>query len=366
MSKTGTSKKIRVGIVGANPDRGWASHAHLPALQALPAAYEITAVSTTRQTSADEAARRFGVPHAFDRAELLIEHPEVDLVVVSVRAPLHAGLVRAAIAAKKHVFCEWPLGVSLDETAELARLAESAGVRTFISLQRRFAPGARYLRDLLAEGYVGKVRSVDLHVAVPYLGAQIPQALAYTTDVKNGASTLSILTAHYLDTVLAAVGDFQSVSAVVARQFDQATIVETGETLPVTVPDQVLISGTLQSGAVLSAHIEGGKRNGGEIFATITGTEGDLRWAPDFTVSGARGDGQPLAPLKTPERYRSPVTAELHEDAEQTAHLYAALAKDLAEGTEVVPTFRDAWKLYRLIDALAVSSATGKRVEWKG
>ncbi|MDI1443155.1 Gfo/Idh/MocA family oxidoreductase [Polyangium sp. 6x1] len=364
MSKTGTSNKIRVGIVGANPDRGWASHAHVPALKALPA-YEVTAVSTTRRASADEAARRFGVPHAFDRAEALIEHPDVDLVVVSVRAPLHAGIVRAAYAAKKHVFCEWPLGISLDETADLARRAESAGVRTFVGVQRRFAPGVRYLRDLLAEGYIGKLRSVTLHVSVPHLGPRVPEALAYTTDAKNGANALSIMVAHYLDTVLAAVGDVKSLSAVVARQFDQATILETGETLPITVPDQVRIHGTLQNGAVLSAHIEVGKRNGGEIWATFTGTEGDLRWSHDFTVSGARGDGQPLEPLQIPERYRSPAQGDLNDDAYQTAHLYTALAKDLAEGTEVVPTFREAWKLYRLLDGVATSSATGQRFESK-
>jgi len=42
----GTSSKIRVGIVGANPSRGFASIAHIPALQALPE-FEITAVCTT-------------------------------------------------------------------------------------------------------------------------------------------------------------------------------------------------------------------------------------------------------------------------------------------------------------------------------
>lgn len=52
-------------------------------------------MATTRQSSADETARRFGVPHAFGRADELIAHPEVDLVVVSVRAPEHAPLLRA-------------------------------------------------------------------------------------------------------------------------------------------------------------------------------------------------------------------------------------------------------------------------------
>ena len=54
-----TSSKIRVGIVGANPQRGFASVAHIPALQALPD-FEIVAVCTSRQESAETAARQLG------------------------------------------------------------------------------------------------------------------------------------------------------------------------------------------------------------------------------------------------------------------------------------------------------------------
>ncbi|AUX22363.1 oxidoreductase [Sorangium cellulosum] len=366
MSKANEPKKIRVGIIGASPSQhGWAVHAHLPALAALPA-YEVTAVSTTRQASADETARRFGVRHAFDRPGPLIEHPEVDLVVVSVRTPLHAGLVRAACAAKKPVLCEWPLGASLAETADLARGAESAGVRTAVGLQRRFAPGVRYLRDLLDQGYVGEVRSVAIDVAMPMLGAQVPKAHAYGADAGNGATTLTIIAAHYLDTVLSAVGDLQSLSAVVARRIDATTILETGEVVPVTAPDQVAIAGTLASGAVLSAHFDGGKRNGGGRSVTVSGTEGDLRLSEDLTVSGARGNGQPLQPLPTPERYLTIPRSAMPDEAYLMAYFYAALAKDWAEGTEVVPTFREALRLYRLLDTISESSATGQRLDWKG
>ena len=65
-----TIGKIRVGIVGVSPNRGFASIAHIPALQALPD-FEITAVCTTRQDSADAAAKHFGVPLAFSDAEKL-------------------------------------------------------------------------------------------------------------------------------------------------------------------------------------------------------------------------------------------------------------------------------------------------------
>ena len=93
-----TSRKIRVRIVGANPSRGFASIAHIPALQELPD-FEISAVCTTRQDSADAAARHYGVPLAFCDAEKLARHPDVDLVTVSVKVPDHYLPVIAAIEA---------------------------------------------------------------------------------------------------------------------------------------------------------------------------------------------------------------------------------------------------------------------------
>ncbi len=62
-----TNGKIRVGIVGASASRGFASIAHIPALRALPQ-FEITAVCTTRQETAEAAARQYGALLAFMRA----------------------------------------------------------------------------------------------------------------------------------------------------------------------------------------------------------------------------------------------------------------------------------------------------------
>jgi predicted dehydrogenase len=106
--------RIRVGIVGASPDRGWARAAHLPALAHLDE-FEVTAVATTHEASARRAAEQYGIPHAFADAAALAEHPDVDLVVVSVKAPDHATAIRSALAAGKHVFAEWPLGLDLAE-----------------------------------------------------------------------------------------------------------------------------------------------------------------------------------------------------------------------------------------------------------
>jgi hypothetical protein len=71
-------QKIRVGIIGANPDRGWAAQVHIPALTSLSDDFEITALSTSRRESADAASELFGVHAAFDNHQDLVNRPDVD------------------------------------------------------------------------------------------------------------------------------------------------------------------------------------------------------------------------------------------------------------------------------------------------
>src|ERR1700680_547397 len=161
-----TSSKIRVGIVGASAQRGFASIAHIPALQALPQ-FEIAAVCTTRQESAEAAARHYGVSLAFCDPEQLARHPDVDLVTVAVKVPDHYRPVMAAIEAGKHVYCEWPLGRNTEEEQEMREAAELKGVRHAVGLQGQHSPTIAYVRDLIADGYVGKVLTASLLGCAP-------------------------------------------------------------------------------------------------------------------------------------------------------------------------------------------------------
>ena len=83
------AKRIRVGIIGANPDRGWAAQAHIPALRSLSDDFEITALSTTRRESADAAGKLFNVAAAFDNHQELVNSSAVDVVAVTVKVPYH-------------------------------------------------------------------------------------------------------------------------------------------------------------------------------------------------------------------------------------------------------------------------------------
>ena len=105
------ANKIRVGIIGANANYAWSMRAHLPALPE----YELTAVCTSNAETAAESAKAYCVKLPFHDYQEMVVHPDIDLVSVSVRVPLHHDMVMAALQAGKHVFCEWPLGANLDE-----------------------------------------------------------------------------------------------------------------------------------------------------------------------------------------------------------------------------------------------------------
>src|SRR5438309_4029837 len=188
-SKSG-DKRIRVGIIGANPDRGWAGQAHIPALKSLSADFEITALSTSRRESADAASTRFAVPLAFDNHEDLVNSPEVDVVAITVKVPHHFELATAALAAGKAVYCEWPLGNGLQEAETLAALAKQQGVLAVAGLQARAARPVGYVRHLVRQGYVGEVLSTTLIGSGMGWGPTVEPNNVYMNDRKNGATLL--------------------------------------------------------------------------------------------------------------------------------------------------------------------------------
>src|SRR5258705_2927104 len=127
MSKNGP-KKIRVGIIGANPDRGWAAQAHIPALKSLSDDFEITALSTSRRESADATSKLFGVPLAFDNHQDLVNSGAVDVVAVTVKVPYHLELATAALEAGKAAYKELPRGDGFKEAGKLGEPAKDKGV----------------------------------------------------------------------------------------------------------------------------------------------------------------------------------------------------------------------------------------------
>ena len=364
-------QRFRVGIVGLQPGRSWAARAHIPALRALSGIFEIAGVANTSLASAEKAAAETGLPRAFANVAELIATPEVDIVTVAVRVSHHLEIVKAAIEAGKHVYCEWPLGNGLAEAEEMAALARAKGVLGVVGTQARVAPEIEYLRHLIADGFVGEVLSTTLVARGGALqgGGTIPEKkiYAYLLDRANGATLLTIPLGHTLAALRDVLGDVAEVSAVLATRRTSAYVADTGETLPVSAPDQVLVSGILASGAPLSIHYRGGAaRDGNGLFWEINGTEGDIRISGpsghtqmvQLSLKGARGDEKVFRPLEVPASYRSGWPKDVEPG--NVARLYATMARDLRDGTRTAPSFEDAVALHRVIMAIERAAESGR------
>jgi predicted dehydrogenase len=360
------TRRIRVGIIGANPDRGWAAQAHIPALKSLPNDFEITALSTSRRESADAAGKRFGVPLAFDNHHDLVNSPEVDVVAITVKVPHHLELATAALEAGKAVYCEWPLGNGLKEAQSLAALAKKKGVLAVAGLQARAAPPVAYVRDLIRQGYVGEVLSTTLIGSGMGWGQTVEPYNVYINDKKSGATMLAIAIGHAADALCYCLGEVRELAATMTIRRELFTIAGTGESKPMTAEDQVAVSGLLEGGAAFSIHYRGGVSRGTNLLWEMNGTEGDLQLTAEggqaqifeMTVRGGKGAESSLEILPVPEQYR---WSPLQGPAFNVAQAYAHFASDYREGTHLCPTFDDAVTRHRMLDAIETAAATGKR-----
>jgi predicted dehydrogenase len=370
---------VGVGVVGLSAKGGWAAGAHVPALAAV-SGYELRALSASSAESARAAGEKFGVARTFGSAEDLADCDEVDLVVVTVQAARHRELVLPALEAGKAVYCEWPLATSEPEAAELVAAGEKAGVRTAVGLQARSAPVLRYLRDLVAQGWVGEVLSSSVVASGMSWGPEYDPRTEYLLDRTGGSTMLAIPFGHLIDPFCSILGDFTEIGALTAVRVPEVREAGTGRTARMTSEDQVLVQGTLDTGAVASVHFRGGRTAGTNLFWEINGTEGALRitgphghlqLAP-VTLSGAR-TGEEWAELPVPADYSTvpDFAGRPGHPAANLAAAYAALLPELA-GTDSsadpvpardrVPDFEHGRRRHVLLDAIGAAAASGSRV----
>lgn len=358
---------LNVGIVGANSQRSWARVAHVPALHALPD-FRLTAVATTKRATAEAAAAAFGASEAYDDFRLLVESPNVDIVVVSVRVPLHLAVVTAALRAGKHVYCEWALGASIEEAEAMADLAERQGVRTAIGLQGQMTPAARRAAELVRSGALGRPLHASIYSPHTGYGPRFASAQAYLMDPKSGANLTYILGGHTLDLAIRILGPLQTVAALPSIMYRDVELTDPPGHVRRSTPDHIFIHGRHASGCALGIELAGNRPTGTPFRLDLAGTSGELSLT-GFHPYGFQSSELALEatiPFPAPEPKVAP---ELTGTPINVAELYAAFGRDIRTGTRTVPDFRHAARLTRLTRAIDRAGLSGQRQsadDWPG
>ncbi|WP_226002174.1 Gfo/Idh/MocA family protein [Paenibacillus sp. BJ-4] len=362
-------KKLRTGIIGGSINNGWARGTHIPAIEHLNE-FELTAVGTSNMDSAKKSAEAFHANHGFDNMEDLAQHPDVDMVVVSINVKDHYNAVKAIAPAGKPIYCEWPLGSNTAEALEMQEWAASGQLPNAIGLQARQAPAINYVKDLLAEGYFGKVLSANLKIFIDGMGGVGDKSTAYLFDRKIGGNLLTIVGGHNLDAFTYMLGEFTELSAVTAQQFPEVELVDIQKVIEKTTDDQILITGKLTNGVVASIHIQGGVKQQTGFTLEIFGDKGTIVLNAPASIQfgshqlrGAGANDKELHELTVPDSYYW-VPDSLKNDSGfvlNMAQAYRKFAQDIQEGTSLTPSFTDAVKLHQLLDAVEKAAQTGER-----
>jgi predicted dehydrogenase len=358
--------KVRLGIIGANIHRGWAPRAHLPAVVASPE-FELTAVCTTRQESAEESRAKFGAKLAFDDWHKMLDYPDIDAVALVLRVPSHYEPTMAALNAGKHVYTEWPLGRTTAEAEEMAELARAKGVRNMVGLQARAAPAILYAKELVESGYVGEVLSC--HVSRIQEGVlERTSDRSWQRDRDMGANTLTITCGHTIDALRFVVGDFSNVSAVVSTQAREWLELDTQQKVGVTSPDNILVSGRLANGGVASVHVASNPWAGSGYRMEVYGRDGTLVVSSEespnhdgLRLQGSRG-GNVLEDLEVPSNYTLVLEGMPRGAPYNVGQMYYQFGQGIRSGEDCQPDFNTAVELHRFLDSIQEASSQGREV----
>jgi predicted dehydrogenase len=248
----------RWGVIGT----GGIAAAFLTDLAYLPSA-QVVSVGSRSTASAQGFADRFGIENRYGSYEELVNAPEVDVVYVATPHPLHHMCAMLAIKAGKACLVEKPMTINLTEAASLVAAARAGGTFLMEAMWTRFLPHVVRIRELIAAGRLGEVRSfmADFGERV----AEDPTNRAYAPELGGGALLdLGIYPLSFASMLFGAPTQVCAVSTPAFTGVDGQT--------------SVILRYAQGQQALLFASLDARTPNG----ASINGTKGRIEIAGDF------------------------------------------------------------------------------------
>ena len=147
------ARKIRYGIIGFG---AFAERAIAPAIQASLNS-ELAAIQKRSLTAAEDKARAFNVPLAFDSAEKLVNHPDVDAVFIVSAVSQHALEAILTAQAGKHALVEKPMAMNTAECTRMIEICRSSKVKLMVGQMVRLSPLIVRIKELIKTGLIGNV-----------------------------------------------------------------------------------------------------------------------------------------------------------------------------------------------------------------
>ncbi len=339
---------------------------------------KMRAICGRDETGVMKAAAKLG----WDTYEIdyrrLVEREDIELVDVSTPGDSHCEIALAALQAGKHVFCEKPLGNSLDEARDMLKAARWAGVVNVVNFNYRKVPAVALAKRLLEEGRIGEIR----HFRASYLQDAIlspsfPLVWRFRKD-KAGLGALGDIGAHIVDLAHYLVGPISEVVGTTKTFIEERPLEEASEE-PSLGGDPEMGRVTVDDAAAFLASFENGAMGTFEATKLAPGRKN----RNSFEINGSKGsivfDMERMNELQVcfaddpaeVSGFRNVLVTEPGDHPYAAAwwppghiigyeHTFTHAVKDLLDGIRVgespAPTFEDGFRCQAVLDAVERSA----------
>jgi predicted dehydrogenase len=350
---------IRLGLIGVGNN---AVNHHLPAYRQLPGV-EVAACCATSMDRAQAAARRLGIPAAYDDVATMIHQAQLHAVCVCSSNDAHHRNTLDALTAGAHVLCEKPMAVTASQASEMCEAAQRSGRVAMVAYTYRFVPAARMAKGLIAAGELGDLFTFQATYVSAYL-TDLDTAVEKPWKLmgQKGGGVLADLGSHLIYLTRWWFGDITRVSGIKKIIVPQRALAD-ASALTVDVDDACAFTADFASGLAGTYFVTKyatGRANFQQI--EVYGRKGALIYnverPGELAVCPGQGGhrARQWTTIPVPERFGDPgMIGKLESYRLEQARTFV---QAILRGTPMEPTFADGLACQEVLDAVAASAAS--------
>lgn len=374
-------KRLGIALIGY----GGIGRIHAMAYRNIPFHYglpseniQILGVATRSRETGMKASSEMGYAVWTTDYRDFLRRDDIDIIDCCAPNHMHEEILIAAAQAGKHIYCEKPLAMGVEDSLRIVEAVEKAKVKTQVTFNYRFFPAMMRAKQLVESGFLGRVFSFrGRYYRSSYIDPNKPMSWRLNKAVAGGGALFD-LGSHVLDLLYSLLGKFSSVQATLDTLIKERPLQAGSEEKgTVDVDDIALLhlrtaDGTL--GLVEISRMGTGSIN--DLVIEIFGEKGAIRFSaadanwlevydarePDQPQGGMRG----FRKIETVQRYdgqKAPDWSAIPSFVRTHAECQYQFLKAVSENTQPVPSFRDALHIQEVMVAAVRSSEEGRWVE---
>lgn len=356
-----SASPVRVGVIGL----GFGVDVHIPALKHLDET-DVVAVCSKRPEHAHLVAAQHLVPHVTIDYRNLINHPEVDAVIVATPPALHHQIAIAAIEAGKPILLESPMARSHAEARDLVRMAERAGIVAMVNHEYRHILVRQRAKELIDEGFIGTPYSASMIVYKSALNDAGGRRYGWLMDKSKAGGMLGYAGSHHIDAMRWWLGDVKAVTGGTATLVKQRRLMGSEGSATADADDNFALVMQFMNGAMATIHYSATAAfNWGEQV-TLSGSEGSLIIQNEDRLFGARLNDSTLVELPIPSRFFDDLPQFDHYLTAPTARVIREWVRAIRSRTVTSHSFEDGAKVLEVMDGVTKAGAASRWVDVSG